>query len=74
MPSKIWKSRGERFAPTAEYLEALDARRDAWVPASGGREEPTFGFLYVYNPGLRKHGWLDLATDIVQFDSPYTRS
>ena len=55
---------------TAEYLEAVTAKADRWVPANGGLEEPCTAksgreVLYVYNPATGQHGYLDLDTDIV---------
>ena len=71
--STVWTNlkKKEAEGTTAEYAEAVENKLDAWVPACGGHEEPTFGFLYVFNPATVEHGWLDLSTDIVQFTSPY---
>ena len=60
--------------PTAEFKRAAELRPDTWVPACGGHEEPAGGYLYVFNHATLQHGWLNLATDIVQFDSPFFRS
>jgi len=52
-----------------EYWDAVSGNEDRWVRASGGTEEPFFKdgkkYLYVYNPALRKHAYLDVGSDII---------
>ena len=52
-----------------EYSEAVLLRLNRWVPACGGREVPFHyegtRWLYVWNPALKKHGYLNLDTDVV---------
>ena len=53
---------------TEEYTEAVLHDRDVWVPACGGFETPTKyrcgrTLLYVFNPALGQHAYLDLNTD-----------
>ena len=61
-------------AARAEYERAITSRPfpDMWVVAGNGSETPYMRegrwFLYVFNPGLGRHGELDLATDIVNSD------
>lgn len=59
------------------YEQAMAARADRWVVACGGTETPTRArngreYLYVYNPARHEHGWLDLGTDIITHEDPYT--
>ena len=61
----------EQLRGIAEYERALYEMADRWVPACGGVEVVENGYLYVYNPGRDEHGWLNVATDIVQEESPY---
>ena len=54
-----------------EYKRAMATQADQWVPACGGKEVPYLTragrrVLYVYNPGRREHGYLDMGTDIVE--------
>jgi hypothetical protein len=57
-----------------EYINALNCKADRWVSACGGNEIPftyeNTRYLYVFNHAIMKHGWLNMDTDIVQFDSP----
>ena len=50
---------------------------DQWFPACGGKEIEFkhYGtrWLYVYNPVRDEHGYLNLDTDIVQPDAPWTK-
>ena len=59
--------RGSTSDPVAEYNSAVAARKDLWVPACGGKERPfeVHGtrYLYVYNPALGHHAFLNLDTD-----------
>lgn len=45
---------------------------DNWIPACNGLEQPFTvngtRWLYVWNPAMRKHGYLNLSTDIVEID------
>lgn len=62
---------------TPEYAEAVAVKADKWVSACGGNEiEFThYGtrWLYVYNPARDEHGYLNLDTDIVQPEAPWTK-
>ena len=62
--------------PTDEYLKAQEQFADAWVPACGGYEEPFMHngtrWLYVYNPARDEHGYLNMGTDIVQENAPWS--
>lgn len=60
-------------AAQAEYHRALLDLSDTWVVGGAGREVPSRSLLgrwtlRVWNPGLGKHGYLDLATDVVEVD------
>jgi hypothetical protein len=61
-----------------DYDRAAMAKADRWVPACGGMEVPfsynNRVYLYVYNPAQHKHGWLDMGTDMLQFDNPTENS
>ena len=61
--------------PTEEYLRAQESGADTWVPACGGYETPFqhqgVDWLYVYNPALGEHGYLNLRADIVQENPPW---
>jgi len=51
------------------YAMAVAGRQDAWVAAAGGTETPVRDalgrrMLYCYNPGQRRHAYIDLDTDI----------
>ena len=56
-------------AARSQYRRAVADRADTWVPACGGNEVPFTHngtrWLYVFNPGIRKHGYLNLNTDQV---------
>jgi len=56
----------------SDFNCAVAARRDVWVPACGGTEEPFTcrgrRLLYCYNPKLDKHAYLDLNTDLILSD------
>ena len=62
----------DRAKAQREYAQALDTLADRWVPAGNGTEVPCLRAgrwtLYVFNPATRQHGYLDLATDIVEVD------
>ena len=61
-----------RLPRTPEFAAAEDAGADRWVPACGGREEPFqhkgTRWLYVYNPALGEHAYLNLDQDLVVED------
>lgn len=67
----------KRVEAKDEYSEAARNKDDKWVAACGGNEiEFThYGtrWLYVYNPARDEHGYLNLDTDIVQPDAPWTK-
>ncbi len=53
-----------------EYMAAVERDEDRWVAACGGTERPYHTrtkrwVLYVWNPALGRHGFLDIGTDIV---------
>jgi hypothetical protein len=54
---------------TLEYAEALVSNADRWVPACGGKEAPFTKngtrWLYVWNPKMGQHGYLNLDSDLV---------
>lgn len=56
-------------AEVMAYLDAIAVCRDQWVAGACGMEVPVFRDgrwqLYVYNPALDRHGWLDFGTDLV---------
>jgi hypothetical protein len=62
----------DRFKAKREYDQALEELADRWVPGANGTEVPGLRngrwTLYVFNPGTRQHGYLDLATDVVEVD------
>lgn len=62
---------------THEFAIAQAENADCWVPACGGHEVPFqyrgTTYLYVYNHAKRDHGYLNLATDIVEPDGPWGR-
>jgi hypothetical protein len=54
-----------------EYWTAINEQADRWVVAACGTEVPSVRpdgrrVLYVFNPGTGEHGYLDLATDVVE--------
>ena len=54
----------------------MEGREDRWVAACGGLEEPTVTragrrILYVFNPAQMRHAWLDLGTDLLEFENPF---
>lgn len=53
----------------SEYDQAVSNRANRWVPACGGYETPFSHngteWLYVFNPSLRQHGYLNMREDIV---------
>jgi hypothetical protein len=56
--------------PEEVFAAALEAGSDAWLPASSGTEQPFRSragqrLLYVYNPALDQHGYLDLDSDVL---------
>ena len=65
-PYTDWDVREEQ----RNYVEAMMMRRDDWVTAACGTETPCLRdgrwMLYCYNPARRAHGWLDMATDMVE--------
>lgn len=54
-----------------EYALAVKKKSDVWVAACGGVERPFNGYLYVFNPFLHQHGWLNLGSDIVERECPF---
>ena len=57
---------------TDEYTLAVAENADRYVPACGGMEtvfqHNGTRWLYVFNPYRRQHGYLNLDTDIVEFE------
>lgn len=58
---------------TDEFNNAVAAQADLWVPACGGTEQPCLTrsgarLLYCFNPGQRRHAYLNLSTDIIVSD------
>lgn len=55
-----------------EFNAAVAGNKDTWVPGGGGTETPFLRggtrYLRVYNPKTRKHGFLNLDTDMVEPD------
>ncbi len=49
------------------FDNAVENNLDIWVRACGGSEEPFLmngrKYLYVYNPKLREHKYLDMSVD-----------
>ena len=64
----------EANAPAPVYGHGPDGRPlDAWLPASGGTEEPFTArsgrrLLYCFNPAEGRHAYVDLGTDLVLSD------
>ena len=57
----------------SEFDKACEERRDDWLPANGGTETPATyrngrRLLYVFNPKLGRHAYLDCQTDTVLSD------
>ena len=55
------------------YRSAVLANADLWVPACGGTETPFVAsdgrsLLYVFNPYLGRHGYLDTVRDLILGD------
>lgn len=53
---------------TQEYRNAVQMKRDAWVPAHGGNEQPMVDrqrrtVLYCFNPAQHRHAYIDCGTD-----------
>jgi len=63
----------DRAKAKREFDQAMDTLADRWVPGANGTEVPGLRngrwVLYVFNPHTRRHGWLDLSTDVVEPDS-----
>jgi hypothetical protein len=61
-----------------EYEAAVNQRLDTWVLANGGKEVPftigTTTYVYVWNPRRHKHGWLNMDTDMIEYQQPRFRS
>ena len=61
----------------AEYYFAVQTHADTWVVAGKGMETPFIKegkeYLYVFNPATGKHGFLDIADDIVIDDREFYR-
>jgi len=63
-------NRSENWNPDDAKLEyELGKGRDAWVPASGGKEAPIIKngkwYLYCFNHKRRQHAYLDLDSDSI---------
>ena len=59
--------------PTVEFWIAMGQGADRWVPACGGTEVPFRCrggkmLLYVYNPSIGKHAYLDVESDLILDD------
>ncbi len=58
------------------YSRAQLDRENRWVPAAGGYEQPALVegvvYLYVYNFARDEHAWLNMLTDVVERDCPWT--
>jgi hypothetical protein len=57
-------------AKKSEFDIACQMKRDVWLPACQGTETPTRFrdgrlLLYVYNPFLARHAYLDVERDII---------
>ena len=64
-------------AAVEEYYRALRLNLDTWVPACGGMEVPGKArnghtYLFVFNPRQRQHAWLNMDTDIVENENPFS--
>lgn len=55
-----------------EYNAAVATQADTWVAACGGTEVPCGGYLYVFNPATRETGWLNIDSDIVEMENPFS--
>lgn len=68
------KEQGAEDIARAEYEDAIRTYADRWVPACGGNEPVMIingrRWQYCFNPHLRKHGWLDLETDLISDVDP----
>lgn len=56
-----------------EFFHAMAAKADRWVAACGGTETPFYTrsgrqLLYVYNPQLEQHAYLDVVADLILSD------
>jgi hypothetical protein len=63
---------GETLVGALDRQDAWKAQ-GAWVPASGGTEEPFTArsgarLLYCYQPRSGKHAYLNLGTDLILSD------
>jgi hypothetical protein len=61
------------MTPHWTFTAACEARRDIWLPASGGTEVPFFSrsgakLLYCYNPKLDRHAYLRVDGDTILSD------
>lgn len=66
-------SQPPRMNPT-DFANACSARRDLWLPASGGTETPFLSrsgakLLYCFNPRLGKHAYLRVDGDVILSDA-----
>jgi hypothetical protein len=72
----IFADEDQRQRQRAEYDEAVSNRSDRWVAACNGLELPTLfegtRWLYVFNPARGEHGYLNLDTDLVQAECPFS--
>jgi len=55
---------------THEYRTAVQMKRDQWVPAHRGNEQPMLDrqgrkVLYCFNPWKHQHAYIDCGTDIL---------
>ena len=61
---------------TPEYDAAVAENADRWIAACGGNEQPFTvdgtRWLYVWNPRTGATGYLNLDTDIVHPDDPFS--
>lgn len=62
----------DSVAAVEDFDDAILNNRDCWAVACGGTEVPGISrgrwYLYVYNPALQQHAYLDIATDTVYTD------
>ena len=60
---------------TSEFAMAVAGKKDVWVPACGGHEQPfTYAgtrYLYCFNPQRHEHSYLNLDTDVIEPWPPF---
>jgi hypothetical protein len=58
-----------------EYQKAMAEKADRWVPGCGGTEKPFLycgtRYLWVWNPSLGEHRYLNLDTDMIEHYPPF---